>query len=342
MDVDPARVWSVPSAADTIVTWEYDEGRERLLRLYEKGKRRQWDGADRLDWTTQVDPDNPLGTRDDEVPIFGSPTWSRLGAADRSTLVRHLAAWQFSQFLHGEQGGLICAARIIQTVPDIDSKYFAATQVIDEARHAEVFARFVREKIGLTYPIDAGLRALLDDVLSDRRWDITYLGVQVLIEGLGLAAYQIVRDSTTNPLARAITAYVMEDEARHVAFGRIALADHYRELSTAELDEREEFCIEALAVMRQRFLCHQVWAMLGYDVDECVQAVETSAAQQAFRRLLFSRIVPTLRDIGLLSERVRGHLAGMDINGFESVDLDRAERADALSARIADASRAPG
>jgi hypothetical protein len=339
VDVEPARRWSVSSTADTTFTWEYDDGRERLLRLYEKGKRKQWDGAVRLDWSTPVDPDNPLGTGDDMVPIFGSRTWSRLGTADRSTLQRHLAAWQFSQFLHGEQGGLICAARVVQTVPDIDSKYFAATQVIDEARHAEVFARFVREKIGLSYPIDAGLRSLLDDVLTDRRWDITYLGVQVLIEGLGLAAYHIVRDSTTNPLARAIAAYVMEDEARHVAFGRIALADHYRELSEAELRDREEFCIEALAVMRQRFLCHQVWEMLGFDVDECVEAVETSAAQQAFRRLLFARIVPTLRDIGLLSDRVREHLAGMGVHGFESIDLDRAERTDALSARIADASR---
>jgi hypothetical protein len=332
-------VWSVASTAGTTFTWDYDDGRERLLRLYEKGKRKQWDGAVRLDWSIPVDPDNPLGTRDEDVPIAGSRTWARLGKFDRSTVLRHLAAWQFSQFLHGEQGGLICAARIVQSVPDIDSKYFAATQVIDEARHVEVFARFVRDKICLTYPINAGLRALLDDVVLDRRWDITYLGVQVLIEGLGLAAFHIVRDSTSNPLAQAITAYVMEDEARHVAFGRIALADHYRTLSDAELREREEFCIEALQVMRRRFLCEEVWATLGFDVAECVEAVESSASQQAFRRLLFNRIVPTLRDIGLLSDRVRRHLAGMGVLDFAQVDLDRAEKADALSARIADAAR---
>ena len=215
-------VWSISAESQTTFSWNYAGGREALLALYEKGKNRQWNAGDRLDWSLPVDPDNPFGMRDDQIPIYGSAAWGKLDEKGRAEVRRHVACWQFSQFLHGEQGGLMAVAKIVQTVPDIDAKFFAATQVVDEARHAETYSRFLREKIGFTYAIDGSLQALFADVVSDSRWDMTYLGVQILIEGLALAAFAVVRDSATNPLARAINAYVMEDEARHVAFGRLA------------------------------------------------------------------------------------------------------------------------
>ena len=107
---------------------------------------------------------------------------------------RHVEAWRFSQFMHGEQGALICTAKIVQTVPDIDSKFYAATQVIDEARHVEVYSRYLHEKVQLVYPLNRNLESLLDDVISDSRWDMTYLGMQVLIEGLALAAFGVIRN----------------------------------------------------------------------------------------------------------------------------------------------------
>ena len=107
----------------------------------------------------------------------------------KGELRRHVEAWRFSQFMHGEQGALICTAKIVQTVPDIDSKFYAATQVIDEARHVEVYSRYLHEKVQLVYPLNPHLKALLDDVIADSRWDMTYLGMQVLIEGLALAAF---------------------------------------------------------------------------------------------------------------------------------------------------------
>ncbi len=314
--------WNVAGGAEAVFTWEYDEGRDRLLNLYEKGKAKQWNSRDRIDWSTPVNRDNPFETLDAYVPIYGSAVWEQMDAPARAQLKHHLAAWQFSQFLHGEQGALICASKIVQTVPDIDSKFYAATQVMDEARHVETYSRFLHEKLDLAYPINPHLRALLDNVVSDSRWDMTYLGMQVLIEGLALAAFGLIRDIAENPLARAVTAYVMEDEARHVAFGRLALRDHYRELSEHERDEREEFCVEACYLMRDRFLAQEVWENLGLPLAECLGHVRDSEAQLQFRSLLFTRIAPTLKDIGLFGDRVQSAFADMGVLGYSGVDLD--------------------
>ena len=186
-----------------------------------------------------------------------------------------MSSWLFSQFLHGEQGALTVAARIVESVPDMDSKFYAATQAMDEARHVEIFSRFMKDKIGLFYPINPDLAQLLGDALSDSRWDMPYLGMQVLIEGLALAAFGVNRDITTNPLVKQLLAYVMQDEARHVAFGRLALRDYYAQLTSAELADREEFVVEGCFLMRDRFVAREVWERLGFDVAECVEFTET-------------------------------------------------------------------
>jgi hypothetical protein len=155
----------------------------------------------------------------------------------------------------------------VESVPDLDSKFYAATQTMDEARHAETYARFLQEKVQLLYPINPSLKALLDDTLSDSRWDMPYLGMQVLIEGLALAAFGLLRDMTTKPLPKQILAYVMQDEARHVAFGRLALKDYYAELTTKEREEREEFVVEGCYLMRDRFRMQEVWENMGLDSE---------------------------------------------------------------------------
>ncbi|TDV56186.1 ferritin-like domain-containing protein [Actinophytocola oryzae] len=315
--------WEVPGGSTTVFDWEYDEGRDRLLSLYEKGKQKQWDGAERLDWTIEVDLSNPMGIPDEAVSIFGSPIWDSMGEKDRAMVRHHLASWQFSQFLHGEQGALICSSKIVHTVPGLDAKFYAATQVMDEARHVEVYSRYLREKLDLAYPISPGLKSLLDEVISDSRWDMTYLGMQVLIEGLALAAFGLIRDIATEPLASTLNAYVMQDEARHVAFGRLALRDYYPELTQAERAEREEFCVEACYLMRQRFLGEEVWRNLDIDADECVEYMRNSEHFKLFQSHLFSRIVPTLGDIGLFGDRMRQAFADIGIIGYENADLDQ-------------------
>ncbi len=251
---------------------------------------------------------------------------------------RNMVAWQFSQFLHGEQGALICTAKIVQSVPDIDSKYYAATQVMDEARHVETYSRYL-DKIEIAYPINDNLKSLLDDVLSDSRWDMTYLGMQVLIEGLALAAFGLIRNTAGDPLGKAVNAYVMQDEARHVMFGRLALRDYYPQLTQAERDEREEFCADACYRMRDRFLANELWERLGYDADACIKYVDESESQVIFRSLLFTRIVPTLKDVGLWGPKMRKTFADMGVIGYESTDLDQVMADDELVAEQLDADR---
>lgn len=331
--------WGVPGSFDTVFNWEYDDMRGRLVTLYEKGKTKQWDSATRIDWSTDVDPGHPGNAPDYYIPIFGSDIWERLTEKERYNLRHHMAGWLNSQFLHGEQGALVCTAKIVQSVPDIDSKFYAATQVMDEARHCETYSRYLRDKIELAYPINKFLKTLLDQVVQDSRWDFTYLGMQVMIEGLALAAFSLIRDYTQEPLAKAINTYVMQDEARHVAFGRLALRDFYPELTAKERDEREEFVCEASLLMYGRFMAHEVWEHLGFDLGEVLDYVEHSEMLAQFRRMLFSRIVPIVKDIGLLGPKTATVFRQLGVIDFQDLNPDELSAADEQIAEEMDARR---
>jgi hypothetical protein len=320
--------WDVPSTGAARFSWEYDDGRLRLLDLYQRGKDKQWDATKRIDWSLPVDPCNVMETSEEFCPIYGSRQWDKLSQAERDELGQHLGSWLFSQFLHGEQGALTVAARIVESVPDMDAKFYAATQAMDEARHVELYQRFIRDKIGLYYPINSDLARLLGDALSDSRWDMPYLGMQVLIEGLALAAFGVHRDITANPLVKQVLAYVMQDEARHVAFGRLALRDYYASLTAAERADREEFVVEGCYLMRNRFRAQEVWERMGFDVEECLEFTEHSPVQQAFRTLLFSRIVPCVKDIGLWGEKVQRAYTDLGVLDAAATDLEALMRDD--------------
>ena len=134
-----ATEWNVHGQFDTVFKWEYAEGRDALATLYEKGKNLQWNTNSRIDWSQDLDPENPQELPDESVTIFGSEVWNRLTRQERAAVRRHVQAWQLSQFLHGEQGALVCTAKIVQQVPSVDAKFYAATQVMDEARHVETY-----------------------------------------------------------------------------------------------------------------------------------------------------------------------------------------------------------
>jgi len=318
--------WKFPVSGEVAFTWDYDAQSDELLQLYAKGKKEQWDAEARIDWSLPVDPDDPMQMDDQVLPLYNTPLWDKLSAAQRSELRYHNQVYNLSQFLHGEQGALVCAARIVQDVPRIESKFYAATQVMDEARHVEAYRRLLREKFRFAYPISRPLKALLEKALGDPRWDFTYLGMQVLIEGLALVAFQRIRDYAKNPLCAAVNAYVMQDEARHVAFGRLALRDYYPELTEAERREREEFVIEGSYHLRDRFNSPELWERLGLDWKDVGPALEQSDGQIRYRRRLFSRIVPTVRDIGLWSERVQKAYA--DLGGIQYAGTDAQQMLD--------------
>ena len=312
--------WKFDGATEIHFNWEYDDGSSDLLNLYEKGKQQQWDTSTRIDWSQDLFPDNPMGMADRTIAIHGTDLWNSLDEKERVHIRRNLQAHSLSQFMHGEQGALIATAKIVQTVPSYEAKFYAATQVMDEARHVEAYSRLLHEKFKMAYPITRTLAKLLEATITDQRWDMTYLGMQILIEGLALAAFQRIRDNSSNNLCAAVNAYVMQDEARHVAFGRLALRDYYPQLTDAERDEREEFVVEACYHMRDLFNQKEVWENLDLPVAECVAAVDQSDTMKQFRRRLFTRIVPTVKDIGLWGPRVRRAYEDMGVMEFADVD----------------------
>jgi hypothetical protein len=335
----PTPDWSVPMAGEARFTWEYDEPRARLLALYQKGKDKQWDAQKRISWELEVDPYDSLGLPEQASVLYGTDIWAKMSAAEHRDFDRHMAAWQFSQFLHGEQGAMICSARIVESVPDLDSKFYAATQTMDEARHVEAYARFLREKLELTYPINTSLQNLLNATLSDSRWDMPYLGMQVLIEGVALAAFGLLRDMTTKPLPKQILAYVMQDEARHVAFGRIALKDYYAQLSQPERDEREDFVVEGCYLLRDRLRGREVWDTFGLPTARMEELTESSEYMRMYRSLLFSRIVPCVKDIGLWGEKIQKAYADMGVLDYAGFDLDALMKHDEDTAEQLDADK---
>jgi P-aminobenzoate N-oxygenase AurF len=318
--------WKFPASGEVAFTWDYDARSEDLLKLYSKGKKEQWDAEQRIDWSLPVDPDDPMQMDDQVVPLFGTPLWKKLSAKQQSDLRYHSQVFNLSQFLHGEQGALVCAARIVQDAPRIESKFYAATQVMDEARHVEAYRRLLTEKFRFVYPISKPLKTLLEQALGDPRWDFTYLGMQVLIEGLALVAFQRIRDYSKNALCASVNAYVMQDEARHVAFGRLALRDYYPELTDAERREREEFVIEGCYHLRDRFNSPEMWEQLDMDWKVVGPVLDQAEGQIRFRKRLFSRIVPTVRDIGLWSDKVQK--AFTDLGGMQYANTNAQEMLD--------------
>jgi hypothetical protein len=302
-------IHAVESSFDTIFTWDYSRSRPALVKLYEKAKTSQWNASTDLDWTIDVDPEkvgSELGgggaqrfqalqeAEGSPVKHFGDKEWRQVSIELQNSLL--------SQFMHGEQGALLCTARIVETVPWIDAKYYAATQVMDEARHVEVFARYLDEKLGHQHRINDNLEGILDDILSDPRWDIVYLGMQIMVEGLALAAFGMMHQITTEPLLKKLLRYVMSDEARHVAFGVLSLQELYAGLSDAEVRERQEFAFDVARRLQRRFAHTEMWERMGVDPAAVYRTMDgvNPPAQQMFQQMLFSKIVPNCKKLGLL------------------------------------------
>jgi len=334
------QVHAVTDSADAIYTWDYAKGhRPALEKLYEKAKRGQWNGETDLPWETAVDPeaqataeyeltggfDQLVDLSGTSVERWGRDEWIRFNVESQN--------WTMSQFMHGEQGALVCTAKIVETVPWIDAKYYASTQVMDEARHVEVFAKYLDTKLTGHYPINAHLRMLLDDIVNDSRWDMTYLGMQIMVEGLALAAFGLIYQQTDEPLLKQLLRYVMSDEARHVAFGVLSLKEVYGGLTAAEIRERQEFAFEAALRMRDRFLSQEVWERLGVNPAEVIPRIWDNPDRQEFQHLLFTKIVPNCRKLGLLDAGdawLRRRFEEIDVIKYEHW-VDTAEEVDSFA-----------
>jgi len=314
---------TMPSAHEAWFDWGYPSDRPELADLTRRAKLGQWNGDD-LPWHIDVDIENP------ERPLFpeqfvdwklGDELGIRVAAKDRRRLVNDIGAWALAQFLHGEQGALLAAAQVTEAVRSMDGKLYGATQVMDEARHVEVFSRYLADKVQKLYPVNDNLFTIIDALMTDGRWDMKFLGMQIMVEGLALGAFSTLYQQTGEPLLKELLLRVIQDEARHVHFGVVALKGHILEtLDERERREREDWAFEISMLMRNRFLAHEVYEEWfegsGVTRPTWRRFVEGSPGMAYFRETMFSRLVPNLREIGLLTERIRPHYEAVGLMRF--------------------------
>lgn len=303
----------MPAKYETCFDFGYGGDYPEMYDLYRRAVANQWNADTQLDWSTDVDPlhSERLLMPLEFVPVAGLAAHGiHLDAREQQRFLHDFTAFILSQFLHGEQGALYAAAQVTESVRWFDGKFYGATQVMDEARHVEVFLRYVETKLGKLYPVNDNLFTIMDALMSDSRWDMKFLGMQIMIEGLALGAFNTMYLATGEPLMKEMLRYVIQDEARHVHYGVLALKEHYSKLGEAELREREDWAFEVGLLMRNRFLAHEVYdewfggRLKRHQWDKIMMELPL---MRSFRSLMFKRLIPNLEYIGLFSPRIQKH-----------------------------------
>ncbi len=313
-------------ALDAVYNWNYDSELEDLRRLYLRGLELQWIARDALPWDQGIDQDAfaqsfTMGG----IPIQELRFWQKLPKETRWEIARRGAAFMLSNFLHGEQGALMVAAQLVNAVPHMDGKFYAATQTLDEARHVEVFARYIGQ-LDRVYPIAPSLKELLDKTLCVDGWMFKAVGMQVVVEGLALYTFRDMRETTREPLLKQLLTYVSRDEARHTAFGIKYLSNVVPTLEPARVAELEDFAFEATrmlldsrrgSTLNDAFMQNlkeagvdpaDLAAGLRDDQDKLAAAVARRGGRLG---PVSGFVVPTLRKIGLFGDRISGHFREM-------------------------------
>ncbi|MDF3080245.1 ferritin-like domain-containing protein [Burkholderia sola] len=312
--------WSMP--VDALMSNDYALREEALNRLYEKAKAAQWDVATDVDWRHDLNPANPLGMPDPTLLIYGTELWGKLADADKREVRHHAQGWLLSQILHGEQAALICASKLASAENGLSARLCAAAQMMDEARHVEAYAKLVNEKLDVSYPMSRSLKGLLHDTITSSALDMTNLGMQVLVEGIALSIFQSVVAYSTDPFIKDLFLRIQRDEARHFAVGRITLCRVYAEMSSHELREREEFICEGAAVLYEHLCADDIWEPMGLSKRECSAMVRESPVSSSIRRSIFRRLVPTIREMGLLTPTVQATFEKLDVLDYAAMPLN--------------------
>lgn len=298
--------------------WDYSSADGRIRKLYRLGKELNWNADMDVDWS-QTFPKSEAPLDQSFNPFNGWSVFESLSDEEKLRFGWHNLAWTLAQFVHGEQGALLVASQLASCAPSYDAKLYAASQTFDEARHVEVFTRYLQEKVGIFYPVNPNLKLLLDKILSDPRWDLKFIGMQIIIEGLALAAFNTLQMTAQDPQLKQIIHLVIRDEARHVTFGVNYLGSFVETLTEEEKEERAQLAFEACVVMRERLISTEVFEEFGWNADEAREQVLSSTIMAQFRNLLFTRIMPNLKRIGLLTESVRPRFEELGILQFENL-----------------------
>ncbi|MEP5763569.1 MAG: ferritin-like domain-containing protein [Halieaceae bacterium] len=301
--------------------WDYTIQDDRIKKLYELGKDLNWNAQMDIDWERPW-PEEDFEQGAELMNLADYQPYIDLSDEQKREFWLHQNSWSLSQFLHGEQGALLVASQLTSCAPTFNAKLYAASQTFDEARHVEVFNKYIQQRLGLMYPINSSLKSILDKILTDPRWDLKFIGMQIIIEGLALSAFNTARETTPDPVLKDIIYLVTRDEARHVTFGVNYLEEFVKTLTEEEKEERALFAYEACVVSRERLVATDVFAHFGWDVEEARQRVMEGFVMSTFRDLLFQRVIPNLKRIGLMTDKIRPRFEEMGILDYENLPDD--------------------
>jgi hypothetical protein len=303
----PAR--RVSYQLETLWDYDYEPTHEELDMLYETAKKNQWNGSIAIDWSRPVGTEGPI--LNTSVAFAGTNFFTRLSEEEQKEIEIRISAWRLSQFLHGEQGALVVCGQLVNSIPELDAKLYASTQVMDEGRHVEVFEKYVK-KLHKIYPVDPLLKAILDEILATNLWELKLVGMQMLVEGLAIAAFNVMRKQTADPTLSTLLDYVMQDEGRHVNFGYFALRRAIPGMDAAKREYLEDFCFRACDLLYSRDertgfqSIKTVWTEMGWDADKIWRdTVANSLTTKHFNSFLFGEnLMPRLVRLGLISNRI--------------------------------------
>ncbi len=287
-------------------TWNYGSEVAELRSLYEKGKVNQWNAETDLDWSIPVTKDEWLVSP--EVSVLAQLT--KLMGKDEATQKAAMFDeynYLLSQLLHGEQAALQLCGQLTNVCDKMDEKWYAASQVIDEARHIEAFAKFMQRKMGTIYPIGGTLKILLDRLLEADTAQKKTLGMQTLFEGMAVGIMDLMRKDSQNPLLSETIKRVEHDEARHAAFGVLMMRRVVKDAEPEQLDDMEDWAFEILEALNAGQQLDML-RLLGpkYDIDpEMTTKMALAMPNFAdFNSLIYMHtVIPNLKNLGLITER---------------------------------------
>ena len=295
----------------TLWKFDYETNLKPLRDLYEKAKIEQWNAASDIDWSLKIERDGVGDILDPSGDRFGQYDFVKALPEEKQTeFACRRAAWTLSQFLHGEQGALLCCGQLVEVVPDIDGKLYAATQVVDEARHVEVFHRYI-ERLDRVYPIEPALQSVLNAILEADLWQMKCVGMQIIVESLAMGSFKTMQAGTHDDLLRSIVELTARDEARHVSYGLIYMIDEIPRMTDPDRERLEDFALAAVGLLVRPTggglsTRSQIYTEMGIDFDEAMKEIRAKASDpnigegpNTFR----DYVVPQLQRVGLINER---------------------------------------
>jgi ferritin-like protein len=307
----------------TMFEYDYATAEADLRRLYENAKRDQWNASKDIPWATPATSDGRI-IADELIDIYGSPLWERLSEAQRVELNRRIAAWRLSALMYGEQGAMLACSQLVDVVEGTDHKFFQATQVMDEARHNEVLDRYITARLGIRYGVPENERDLFDSILTESRWYLKTIALQLVAETFAVALFKMMGESARDPVLAEVCKRILQDESRHMGFGMLSLPRVVAEASETERRELEDYTCFSLEKTLTGFFPAEAYRDLGFspaEMDEIRRYRRETAAsndyapfRKYFRKDMHSSMVQNLARIGLLSERVRPRLERLGIS----------------------------